>query len=81
MIIHIIWIDAASMSVESVIKPLVSTYEGRNEKCRPLSEERELQMMISVNGPALEHADKVKSKHVKLLEGQERIFMALCAKI
>jgi hypothetical protein len=60
MIMHVICIAAASMSVESVIESMVSIYENRNNKFRPISEERAvLEMNIAINGPELAHADGI----------------------
>ena len=66
IIIHAICVAATSMSVESVIESMVSMYEVRNNKHRPISEERaELEMMIAVNGPNIEHADSVIDKSMR----------------
>ncbi len=60
MVIHIICVAAASMSVESVIGSMVSIYENRNNKFRPILEERAvLEMNIAINGPDLAHCDSV----------------------
>ena len=54
MVMHAICVAAASMSIESVIESMVSVYENRNNKFRPISEENaELEMIIAINGPDL----------------------------
>ena len=60
MVMHVICVAAASMSVESVIESMVSIYENRNNKFRPISEERAvLEINIGINGPELTHADGI----------------------
>ena len=59
MVMHVICVAAASMSVESVIESMVSIYENRNNKFRPISEERAVLEMNAINGPELTHADGI----------------------
>ncbi|CAB3980645.1 LIGHT-DEPENDENT SHORT HYPOCOTYLS 6 [Paramuricea clavata] len=70
MVMHVICVAAASMSVESVIESMVSIYENRNNKFRPISEERAvLEMNIAINGPELPHADSIiQERHQNVLD-------------
>ena len=60
LIIFSISTAAVTVSVESIIESYVSIYEYRNNKNRPITEERaHHEMLIAVNGPELAHADNV----------------------
>ena len=50
MVMHVICVAAARMWVESVRELIISIYENRNNKFRPISEERAvLEMNIAIN--------------------------------
>ena len=57
------------MFIESVIESMVSIYENRNNKFRPIAEQRAvLEMNIAMNGPKLTHADGIIQASDRILE-------------
>ena len=59
-IIFAVSVATVTISVESVIESYVSVYENRNNKNRPITEERaHHEMMIAINGPELSNADSI----------------------
>ena len=65
-IVHIRCTAATTMSVESVVESWVSIYEGHSNKHRPISNDRaEMEVSLAVNGPLLQHADKLIKKAIK----------------
>ena len=65
-IVHILCTAATSMSVESVVESWVSIYESHSNKHRPISNDRaEMEVSLAVNGPLLQHADKLIKETIK----------------
>ena len=78
MIIHSTRVAAANRLDERVIEFIISIYEGINEKWRAfLEESAELDMMTSVNGYNLEHAELLKQAS-KSIATAKRVLLALC---
>lgn len=73
LIIFSISTAAVTVSVESIIESYASIYEYRNNKNRPIKEERaHHEMLIAVNGPELAHADNlIKSSMSKIWKNQK----------
>ena len=68
MILHIMCCGATSLSVESVVESWISVYEAHSNKHRPISNDRaEMEVVVAVDGPKLQHADSVIKKSLRLM--------------
>ena len=66
LIVHILCLAATSISVESIVESWVSIYESHSNKHRSISNDRaEMEILVAVNGPLLQHADSLLKEALK----------------